>query len=225
MYNAKQIPPVLLKSAEINRKNGENDFVLLPLFFAEEALEPYIGRKTVEFHYGKHLAGYIDNTNKLKKGSDFDRMKIEEIMLASDGKLFNNAAQVFNHYFQFEALKPAGQGASTPSGELKNRLEKAFGTLEGFQTKFSEAAVGLFGSGYVWLIAGKNGELEIVQTKNAENPMMEGKKPILNLDVWEHAYYLDVQNLRAKYVENFWHIVDWEKINERLARCTPFKPF
>ncbi|MDR1756640.1 MAG: superoxide dismutase [Culturomica sp.] len=218
MHTEKQIPPVLLKSDEINRKNGENNFVLLPFFFAEEALEPYMSRKTVEFHYGKHLAGYIDNTNKLKKGSDFDRMKIEEIMLASDGKLFNNAAQVFNHYFQFEALKPAQNGAAAPSDELKSRLEKSFGSLDGFKSKFSEAAVGLFGSGYVWLVSDKNGELEIVQTKNADNPLTDGKKPLLNLDVWEHAYYLDVQNLRAKYVENFWHIVDWEKINERLGR-------
>lgn len=212
---ASQASCVLLLSKEVNQKDENNNFRLLPPLYAEDALEPYISRKTVQFHYGKHLAAYIENTNKLKKDTEFDSLDIEEILLKSSGKLFNNAAQVFNHYFQFEALRPADKEDREPKGEVRRSLERNFGTLEEFQKKFSESAVGLFGSGYVWLTE-HDGKMNILQTSNAQNPLTEGEKPILNLDVWEHAYYLDVQNARAKYVENFWHIVDWEKVEKRM---------
>lgn len=207
---------VLLLSKEVNEKDQNNQFRLLPPLYPEDAYEPYMSKQTVQFHYGKHLLGYIENTNKLIANTEFADRTIEEIMLNSSGKLFNNSAQVFNHYFQFEALRPAKEGKTELPQKLNEKIEESFGSLEDFKKKFSEAAVSLFGSGYAWLIAGENGKLEIVQTKNAENPLTQGKKPILNLDVWEHAYYLDVQNLRAKYVESFWNIVDWEKVEKRM---------
>lgn len=207
---------VLLLSKEVNKKDQNNQFRLLPPLYPEDAYEPYMSKQTVQFHYGKHLLGYIENTNKLIADTEFADRTIEEIMLNSSGKLFNNSAQVFNHYFQFEALRPAKEGKTELPQKLNEKIEESFGSLEDFKKKFSEAAVSLFGSGYAWLIAGENGKLEIVQTKNAENPLTQGKKPILNLDVWEHAYYLDVQNLRAKYVESFWNIVDWEKVEKRM---------
>lgn len=207
---------VLLLSKEVNKKDQNNQFRLLPPLYPEDAYEPYMSKQTVQFHYGKHLLGYIENTNKLIANTEFADRTIEEIMLNSSGKLFNNSAQVFNHYFQFEALRPAKEGKTELPQKLNEKIEESFGSLEDFKKKFSEAAVSLFGSGYAWLIAGENGKLEIVQTKNAENPLTQGKKPILNLDVWEHAYYLDVQNLRAKYVESFWNIVDWEKVEKRM---------
>ncbi len=207
---------VLLLSKEVNKKDQNNQFRLLPPLYPEDAYEPYMSKQTVQFHYGKHLLGYIENTNKLIADTEFADRTIEEIMLNSSGKLFNNSAQVFNHYFQFEALRPAKEGKAELPKKLNEKIEESFGSLEDFKKKFSEAAVSLFGSGYAWLIAGENGKLEIVQTKNAENPLIQGKKPILNLDVWEHAYYLDVQNLRAKYVESFWNIVDWEKVEKRM---------
>lgn len=207
---------VLLLSKEVNKKDQNNQFRLLSPLYPEDAYEPYMSKQTVQFHYGKHLLGYIENTNKLIADTEFADRTIEEIMLNSSGKLFNNSAQVFNHYFQFEALRPAKEGKAELPKKLNEKIEESFGSLEDFKKKFSEAAVSLFGSGYAWLIAGENGKLEIVQTKNAENPLIQGKKPILNLDVWEHAYYLDVQNLRAKYVESFWNIVDWEKVEKRM---------
>lgn len=207
---------VLLLSKEVNEKDQNNQFRLLPPLYPEDAYEPYMSKQTVQFHYGKHLLGYIENTNKLIADTEFADRTIEEIMLNSSGKLFNNSAQVFNHYFQFEALRPAKEGKAELPKKLNEKIEESFGSLEDFKKKFSEAAVSLFGSGYAWLIDGENGKLEIVQTKNAENPLTQGKKPILNLDVWEHAYYLDVQNLRAKYIESFWNIVDWEKVEKRM---------
>lgn len=207
---------VLLLSKEVNQKNQNNQFQLLPPLYPEDAYEPYMSKMTIQFHYGKHLLGYIENTNKLIAGTEFENKTIEEIMLNSSDKLFNNSAQVFNHYFQFEALRPAREGNGEMPKKLKDKIEESFGSLEDFKKKFSEAAVSVFGSGYAWVIADENGKLEIMQTKNAENPLTQGKKPILNLDVWEHAYYLDVQNLRAKYVENSWNIIDWEKVEKRM---------
>lgn len=205
---------VLLSSKAINEMDGEKKIKLQPLPYAHTALEPFMSEKTLQFHYGKHLAAYVDNTNKMKAGNAFENMSVEEIMLKSDGGLFNNSAQVFNHYFQFEALQ-APQTNNAPKGKLKEAIEKNFGSFEEFKNKFAQTATTLFGSGYAWLVVAEDGKLELVQTRNAENPLTDGKKPILNLDVWEHAYYLDVQNLRAKYVENFWNIVNWEAVGKR----------
>ncbi|WP_251621620.1 superoxide dismutase [Odoribacter lunatus] len=212
-----QIPCVLLSSNTINARGDDKLFRLQPLPYTQDALAPYISEQTVQFHYGKHLATYIENTNKQKAGTEFENQTIEEIMLKAEGGLFNNASQVYNHYFQFEAFQPSRQNEDKPGKETLLVLEKEFGSFEEFKAKFSQAAITLFGSGYAWLtLNAENHKPEIIQTHNAENPLKAGKVPLLNIDVWEHAYYLDVQNLRAKYVENFWKIVNWKVVEERL---------
>lgn len=207
---------VLLSSNSVNARGDNNAFQLQPLPYTQDALAPYISERTVQFHYGKHLAGYIENTNKQKAGTEFENRTVEEIMLHAEGGLFNNAAQVYNHYFQFEALQPGRENEDAPCEKMLEVLRKEFGGFDEFKTRFTQAALTLFGSGYVWLtVTPQKNKLEIVQTRNAENPLKEGKIPLLNLDVWEHAYYLDVQNLRAKYVENFWKIINWKAVEQR----------
>ena len=181
--------------------------------YAQDALAPIISPTTIEFHYGKHEKAYIDTLNTLIEGTDYENMSLEEIILKSDGKLFNNASQAWNHIFYFFQFNP--DGFKEPSGKLREQIDKQFGSLDEFKKKFEEAGVGLFGSGYVWLAADSNGELFILQGKNAENPMTQGLKPILAFDVWEHAYYLDYQNLRASYLHKIWDIVDWAIIEMR----------
>ncbi|MDR0981682.1 MAG: superoxide dismutase [Culturomica sp.] len=207
---------VLLSSSKVNEKGSDGILKLQLLPYSHNALEPYISERTIDFHYGKHLATYVDNTNKQKSGTPFADMSIEEIMLSASGGLFNNSAQVYNHYFQFEAFQAPNEN-NAPTGNLKQALEKEFGSIDEFKKKFAEVALGLFGSGYTWLVD-NNGKLEIQQTHNAENPLTEGKKPLLNLDVWEHAYYLDVQNARAKYVENFWKVLNWSAVEKRFEK-------
>lgn len=205
----------LLSEKEVNAKTGENKFKLQPLPYAENALAPYISEKTIQFHYGKHLLAYIDNTNKLKAGTEFDDMKIQDIVRKSSGGLFNNAAQVFNHYFYFEALHAHDAAKAAPKGKAKELIDKNFGSFEDFKEKFTQTGLSLFGSGWVWLVA-HDDKLEIMPAGNADNPLKYEKCPILTMDVWEHAYYLDTQNARAKYIENFWQVVNWEVIEKRL---------
>ena len=207
----------LLSEAKVNARNEENKFTLQPLPYAENALAPYISEKTIQYHYGKHLLAYIDNTNKLKAGTEFDDMKIQDIIKNSSGGLFNNAAQVFNHYFYFEAFRAHGTAEATPQGKAKELIDKSFGSFEDFKEKFTQTGISLFGSGWVWLVIHED-KLEIMPASNADNPLKYGKRPILTMDVWEHAYYLDTQNARAKYIENFWQVVDWNVIEERLKK-------
>jgi len=207
----------LLSCEKVNTRDADNRFQLQPLPYPENALEPYMSEKTVKFHYGKHLPAYIENTNKLKAGTEFDEMPLIQIVKEASGGLFNNASQVFNHYFQFEALAPYNPAAEPGKHTLK-MIEENFGSLEDFKERFSQTALKLFGSGYVWLAAAPNGKLEILPVSNAENPLTEGKIPVMNLDVWEHAYYLDVQNERAKYIENAMKIISWEAIEERVKK-------
>lgn len=181
--------------------------------YAQDALAPVISPMTIEFHYGKHERAYIETTNKLIEGTEYENMPLEEIIMKSDGKLFNNASQAWNHIFYFFQFSP--DGFKEPSGKLREQIDSQFGSFEEFKKQFEEAGVGVFGSGYVWLAADKDGKLFIVQTKNAENPMTQGLKPILVFDVWEHAYYLDYQNLRASYLHRIWDIVDWAIIEMR----------
>ena len=210
---------VLLSSNTVNARGDDNTFQLQPLPYTQDALAPYISERTIQFHYGKHLAGYIENTNNQKAGTEFENKTIEEIMLHAEGGLFNNAAQVYNHYFQFEALQPGRENEDAPCEKMTEILQKEFGSFDEFKKRFAQVALTLFGSGYVWLtVTPQKNNLEIVQTRNAENPLKEGKIPLLNLDVWEHAYYLDVQNLRAKYVENFWKIVNWKAVEQRWVQ-------
>jgi superoxide dismutase, Fe-Mn family len=188
------------------------NFELPALNYAPTALQPVISQETLGFHHGKHHQTYVDNLNKLVPGTAFETLSLEEIIrTAPDGPIFNNAAQVWNHTFYFEALAAAGK----PVPELK-AIDEQYGSLESFKEEFSKAAVGLFGSGWLWLVKNAEGKLQIVPESNAGNPLRKGMKPILCFDVWEHAYYLDYQNRRAEYVKNLWDILDWEVILKRF---------
>jgi Fe-Mn family superoxide dismutase len=178
------------------------------------ALEPFISSETLDFHYLKHHATYVNNVNKLVVGTAFENASLEEIIKKADGGIFNNGAQVWNHTFYWNCLSPnVGQ---EPTGALLNAIKSDFGSLEAFKEKFSNAAATLFGSGWAWLVKGKNGKLEIVQESNAGNPLRGGIEPIMTCDVWEHAYYIDKRNRRPAYIEDFWKLLDWEKVGKRL---------
>jgi superoxide dismutase, Fe-Mn family len=189
-------------------------FELPQLPYEKSALEPFISEKTLEYHYGKHHKTYVDKTNELIQGTEFENASLEEIIKKAGGAIFNNAAQVWNHTFYFNQFNPEGQ--KDPQGRLKEAIEAKFGAFDIFRDEFSKSAAGIFGSGWAWLVKNNNNELEIVQASNAVNPMREGKKPLLTCDVWEHAYYLDKQNARPKYIEDFWKIIDWKIIGERF---------
>lgn len=184
------------------------------LRYADNALEPAISAKTIEFHHGKHHQAYVNNLNNLIKTTKFESFSLEQIICEAEGAIFNNAAQIWNHTFYFNsfAAKPQGE----PSGELLKLIEAKFESFNGFKEQFTKAATTLFGSGWAWLVLNKNGELEILQTSNAGNPLRDGFKPLLTCDVWEHAYYIDYQNRRPDYIAQFWNIVDWKIIEERL---------
>lgn len=187
---------------------------LPPLPYAMDALEPYVSKETLEYHYGKHHKAYVDNLNNLIPGTEFENLTLEEIVLKASGPIFNNAAQVWNHTFYWNSLSPKGGGE--PDGKLADLIQRDFGSFGAFKEAFSKAAVTLFGSGWAWLV--KSGDkLEIVQTQNAGNPMTTGKKPLLTCDVWEHAYYIDYRNARPKYVENFWNLVNWDFAQQNLS--------
>ncbi len=189
-------------------------FQLPELPFARDALVPFMSEETIEYHYGKHHQTYVNNLNNLIVGTDYEDKSLEEIILNSHGSIFNNAAQVWNHTFFWYCLKPGG--GSFPSGLLLEKIEQDFGSFDEFKEQFSNSAITLFGSGWVWLTKNDNGTLEIVPTSNAGNPMTAGKKPLLTIDVWEHAYYIDYRNARAKFVEAFWQIVNWEFVGKNL---------
>ncbi len=189
-------------------------FELPQLPFAMDALEPSISKQTLEFHYGKHHLTYVNNLNKLIVGTKFENSSLEEIILKADGGIFNNAAQVWNHTFYWNCLSPNGGGE--PTGELLNAIIKNFGSFVEFKEKFSISCATLFGSGWAWLVKDKENKLQIVQTSNANNPMKQGFTPLLTCDVWEHAYYLDKQNRRPAYVEDFWKIIDWKAVADRF---------
>jgi Fe-Mn family superoxide dismutase len=182
--------------------------------YAMDALEPFISKRTIEYHYGKHHQAYVNNLNNLVPGTEFEKATLEDIVMRASGGIFNNGAQVWNHTFYWNCLKP--QGGGEPGGKAGEAILKSFGSFGDFKEKFSKAAATLFGSGWAWLIQKSDGTLEIVQESNAGNPMRAGAKPILTCDVWEHAYYLDKQNARPDYIADFWKLVDWEKVAERL---------
>ncbi len=191
------------------------EFTLRPLPYNPESLAPHISANTLNFHYGKHLQTYITNLNKLLEGSSLKGKSLKEIIINSDGALFNNAAQVYNHQFYFETFRPDGK--RHPEGELLKAIKERWGSFEAFKKDFTTAATGIFGSGWAWLASNKTGELFIEKCSNAENPLCKGLTPLLTADVWEHAYYLDYQNRRAEHVENLWNILDWCIIEERYC--------
>lgn len=188
---------------------------LLPeLPYALDALEPRMSRETLEFHYGKHLQTYIDNLNRLVAGTYYEELPLEDIVRTSDGAVFNNAAQTWNHTFFFQTLSP--ESVKMPV-ILADRLAADFGSVDGFIKEFSQAAVGLFGAGWAWLAQDADGRLVIAARQNAGNPMTEGMKPLMTVDVWEHAYYIDYRNRRADFVKTCLELTDWEKVESRLA--------
>lgn len=188
-------------------------FNLPELPFAKNALEPHISERTLEFHYGKHHQTYVNTLNTLIEGTEFENKTLEEIIKSSDGGIFNNAAQVWNHTFYWNCLAPNHKPA--PEGSLKKAIEEAFGSFENFKEEFTKKSIGLFGSGWCWLVKDSAGKLSIVQQSNAGNPMTKGLTPIMVCDVWEHAYYLDKQNARPKYMESYWELVNWDFIEKQ----------
>ena len=196
-------------------------FTLMALPYANDALAPIITAHTISFHHGKHHKTYVDNLNNLVKGTDLEGRSLEDVVMATAGKadkapLFNNSAQIWNHDFYWKSLKPNGGG--TPSGKIADRIVESFGSFEEFKKQLSATTVSQFGSGWGWLVADSAGKLKVVKTGNAEVPMTQGLKPLLTIDVWEHAYYLDHQNRRADYVNAVIDkLLNWEFAAQNLG--------
>jgi superoxide dismutase, Fe-Mn family len=208
MVNLFSEPSVL--NSEINMIH---ELPVLP--YAKDALQPHISTETLEYHYGKHHQAYVTNLNNLIKGTEFEAMSLEDIILKSAGGVFNNAAQVWNHTFYWNCLSPNGGGA--PTGALADAINAKWGSFDAFKEAFSKAAVGTFGSGWAWLVKNTAGELDIVSTSNAATPMTNGQTALMTCDVWEHAYYVDYRNARPKYVEAFWNLVNWSFVSANFA--------
>ncbi|WP_159566427.1 superoxide dismutase [Fe] [Budvicia diplopodorum] len=190
-------------------------FELPALPYAKDGLEPHISAETLEYHYGKHHNTYVVNLNNLVKGTEFEGKSLEEIVLKSSGGIFNNAAQVWNHTFYWNCLSPKAGGE--PTGAVADLIVKHFGSFAAFKEQLTDSAIKNFGSGWTWLVKKADGTLAIVNTSNAANPMTDGNKPLLTVDVWEHAYYIDYRNARPKYLENFWALVNWEFVAKNLV--------
>jgi Fe-Mn family superoxide dismutase len=179
------------------------------------ALEPHISAETIDYHYSKHHQTYVTNLNNLIAGTEFESADLETIVRKSQGGLFNNAAQVWNHTFYWNCLKPNGGGA--PTGKLAEAIDDAFGSFDAFKAEFTKTAIGTFGSGWAWLVQRADGSLALVSTSNAATPLTGTDKPLLTCDVWEHAYYVDYRNGRPKYVEAFWNLVNWDFVSAQMA--------
>ena len=182
---------------------------LPPLPYAMDALAPHISKETFEFHYGKHHQAYVTNLNNLIKGGEFENASLEDIVKKSSAGIFNNAAQVWNHTFFWNSMKPAGGGK--PSGVLATAIDKKFGSYDAFKEAFTKSAVGNFGSGWTWLVKKADGSVDLVNTSNAATPLTGADKPLVTIDVWEHAYYIDFRNARPKFVETYLNsLVNWD---------------
>ena len=193
------------------------EHTLPPLPYAKDALQPTMSAETLEFHYGKHHQAYVTNLNNLIKGTEFENLPLEEIIKKSQGGVFNNSAQVWNHTFFWNCMKPNGGGS--PSGQVAQAIDRDCGGLDKFKEQFKAAAVGQFGSGWGWLAA-EGGKLKIVATPNAVNPLAEGQTALLTCDVWEHAYYLNYQNRRPDFVQTFIdHLINWDFVAQNLAKA------
>jgi len=188
-------------------------FSLPELPYAHNALEPIISEKTIIFHYGKHHLTYVNNLNGLVEGTEFENADLDTIVKKSEGPVFNNAAQIWNHNFYFLSLTP--NKGSEPSQKLATAINEAWGSLENFKAEFNKAAITVFGSGWAWLVKDADGKLSIVKESNAGNPLTRGLTPLVTFDVWEHAYYIDYQNRRADYVAALWDLVDWKIVSDR----------
>jgi Fe-Mn family superoxide dismutase len=193
---------------------------LLPeLPYPRDALEPHISAETIDYHYGKHHAGYVEKLNSLIPGSEFESASLEEIIRKATGTIFNNAAQVWNHTLYWNCLSP--DGGNDPQGDLANIINEQFGSFAMFKERFSKSAASNFGSGWTWLVKNPDGRLDIVNTGNAGNPLTDGRQPLMTCDVWEHAYYIDYRNARVKYLEAYWQLVNWNFVATCLADTNP----
>lgn len=181
--------------------------------YAPDSLAPYISERTVSIHFGKHTKAYFDTTNSLIKGTEYEDMPLDEIVKNSSGILFNNASQAWNHIFYFFTFDP--EGNHEPDGIFRKKVEEIFDTVENLKETMKEAGKTLFGSGWVWLSADSQGKLIITQRRNAESPLTEGLTPLLTIDVWEHAYYLDYENRRTDYIDAQWNLIDWTIVGQR----------
>lgn len=190
-------------------------FQLPELSYAMDALQPHISKETLEYHYGKHHLTYVNNLNQLLVDSPMANLSLEQIIMKSDGGLFNNAAQVWNHTFYWYCLSP--QGGGEPSGKLAQAINNKFGSFQAFKELFSKTALTTFGSGWAWLVLNEQGELAVTSTSNADTPMRHHQKALLTCDVWEHAYYIDYRNARANYIDHFWKLVNWKFVSEQFG--------
>jgi Fe-Mn family superoxide dismutase len=192
-------------------------FELPALPYAKDALEPHISAETLDFHHGKHHNTYVTKLNGLVEGTDLANKSLEEIIKTASGGIFNNAAQIWNHTFYWNSLSPNGGGA--PTGPVADAINAAFGSFEEFQAKFNDSAVNNFGSSWTWLVKKADGSLDIVNTSNAGTPITEdGLTPLMTVDLWEHAYYIDYRNVRPDYLKGFWALVNWDFANENFAK-------
>ena len=188
---------------------------LPPLPYPMDGLQPYISQETLEYHYGKHHQTYVTNLNNLIKNTEFENASLEMIVKKSSDGVFNNAAQVWNHTFFLQCMKPKGGGA--PSGALADAIKARWGSFDSFKEAFAQSCVSNFGSGWTWLVKKANGSVDIVNTSNAGTPLTGTDKPLMTCDVWEHAYYIDYRNARGKFVEAFWNIVNWDFVAQNFA--------
>jgi Fe-Mn family superoxide dismutase len=191
-------------------------FELPKLPFAKNALLPYISEETLEYHYGKHHQTYVSNLNKLIVGTEFEKQDLANIVKSASGGIFNNAAQHWNHSFYWNCLQP--KNGENLSEDLMTAINTKFVSLEKFKEEFTKSATNLFGSGWTWLVKDKNGALAIINSSNAGNPLVDGNTPLLTCDVWEHAYYIDYRNARAKYLESFWQIINWQFVSQNFIK-------
>lgn len=197
------------------QQQGYTVAVLPDLPYEINALEPYLSSETLEYHYGRHHRKYVDTFNQLVAGTEYSDMALEEIIRHMDGKIFNNAAQIWNHTFYWYGFSPEGRGR--PATDVESLLREAFGSFDAFKNKFNTHCMELFGSGWVWLVMDKQGSFEIEIGKDAENPLRDEKTPILTCDMWEHAYYIDYRNDKQEYLDAFWQLVDWDTVARRIT--------
>ncbi|SDC82611.1 superoxide dismutase, Fe-Mn family [Massilia sp. PDC64] len=191
------------------------EHTLPPLPYAKDALQPHISAETLEYHYGKHHQAYVTNLNNLIKGTEFENLSLEEIIKKSQGGIFNNSAQVWNHTFFWNCMTPNGGGA--PTGPVADAINAKWGSFDKFKEEFQKSAVGNFGSGWTWLVKKTDGTVDIVNTSNAGTPLTTDNVALLTCDVWEHAYYIDYRNARPKFVEAWWNVVNWDFVNKNFA--------
>lgn len=208
----------MIASAETPATDSTSVFRLPDLPYEMTALAPNVSEETLRYHYGKHHQTYINNVNKMIEGTRFATLPLDEIVRQADGSLYNNAAQVLNHNLYFLALAPASAAKHAPEGALAAAIKRDFGSFDAMKVQLAKAATSLFGSGWVWLAENKNGNLVILSESNAGNPLRHGLTPLLAIDVWEHAYYIDYRNDRARSIDQLWDVIDWQVVEDRYGK-------